>query len=123
MKRMLVMFLIFSMAAVSSLPLLHAGMGGEAPATTYCPLCHMSSNMPMASMQHTRHVLTPAMRHCRIECCGHHNIDGLPHLLAPHAVSLAGFGAGLVVTNVAVMDIPVLKPLLLPFPVPPPRFS
>jgi len=123
MKRIAVMVLIFSLLAVSSLPLLPAGMSGRAQATTYCPLCHMNSHMTMASMQHVRHVLTPAMRHCRIECCGHHDSDGLPHLLAPHTISLAGFDAKLVVTDVAATDMPVLKPRLLPFPVPPPRHA
>jgi len=62
---------------------------------------------------------------CRIECgCGEHRgVDSLPHLLAPHAISLAGFDVGLVMMNVAAVDIPVLKPRLLPFPTPPPRIS
>lgn len=113
------MVLMGALLIVSSVPLLPAGMGGRAHAASYCPLCHMN----MASMQHTQHVLTPAMRHCRLECCGHHDINGMPHLLAPHTVSLAGSGAVLVVTDVADANIPVLKPRLLPFPVPPPRNS
>jgi len=117
MKRSLAMALMLSLLAVSSLPLMPAGC--EARAATYCPLCHMS----MASMHHAKHAMPPAMRHCRIECCGHHDIDGLPHLLAPHAVSQAGFDVGFIITDVAGADIPVLKPRLLPFPVPPPRFS
>jgi len=119
MRKICSMVLMGALLMVSSAPLLPAGMNGRAQAATYCPLCHMT----MASMQHIRHVLTPAMRHCRIECCGHHDSDGLPHLLAPHAVSLADFSVGLMITDMAGISIPVLKPRLLPFPVPPPRFS
>jgi len=72
-------------------------------------------------MNHARRAMTPAMRHCRIECCGHHDIDGLPHLLSPHTVSLAGMESCLVITDAIAENIPVLKPRLLPFPTPPPR--
>jgi len=119
MQKAFCMFLAGAILAVSSLPLLPAGMNGRAQATTYCPLCHMT----MASMQHIRHVLTPAMCHCRIESCGHHDCGGLPHLLAPHTMSLADFATDIIISDVAVIYIPVLKPRLLPFPVPPPRFS
>jgi len=118
MKRITVMMLIFSLLIVSSLPLFPAGNNGRAHAATYCPLCHMA----MASMQHQQHMLTPAMRHCRIECCGHHDSGALPHLFAPHTVSQAGFDVELVIMT-ADAGTPALKPRLLPFPVPPPRFS
>jgi len=128
MQKAFCMFLASAILAVSSLPLLPAGMSGRAQAATYCPLCHMDmgnhigSHMSKVSMLRIHHVLTPAMRHCRIECCGHHDSGGLPHLLAPHTVSLAGFDAVLVMMDVADASIPVLKPRLLPFPVPPPRY-
>jgi len=116
MKRITVMMLTFSLLAVSGLPPL--SVGGRAHAATYCPLCHMA----MASMQHQQHMLTPAMRHCRIECCGHHDSGALPHLLAPHMVSQAGFNIELVMMT-ADAGMPALKPSLLPFPDPPPRIS
>jgi len=63
-----------------------------------CPHCHMKmSEMAamggMSARAHAQHAVPAArratmpavMRHCRIECCGHHDsLDGLPHLLAPH---------------------------------------
>jgi len=117
MKRMLVMMLVLTLAAVSSIPVLPAGADSPAMNMKSCPYCHMN----MASMDHIGHALTPAMRHCRIECCGHHDADGLPHLLAPHTVSLAGLGAGLMIADVVDAGMPVLKSRLLPFPTPPPR--
>lgn len=117
------LFLAGAIMAVSSIPLLP--IGTNAQAASYRPLCHMNSYMDshakMASMDHTQHAMTSAMRHCRIECCGHHDVGGLPHLLAPHAVSLTGFDTGLVVSDVTTPDLPVLKPRLWPSPVPPPR--
>jgi len=123
MKRITVIMLIFSLLAVSSIPMLPAAAAHAAE--TYCPLCHMRTmNMThMQRTQHARQAMTPAMRHARIEYCGHHDINALPHLLAPHAVSLAGFDAFLTITDAVETSIPVLKPRLLPFPVPPPRFS
>ncbi|MDQ6959929.1 MAG: hypothetical protein Q9M27_02780 [Mariprofundaceae bacterium] len=120
MKRAVAMLLVFVLVSISSIPLLPPGSGNDGGVieTPYLA-CHMQ----MASIDHAKHVLTPAMRHCRIECCGHHDIDGLPHLLAPHTVSLAAFDATLVVTDVADVNLPVLKPRLLPVPTPPPRFS
>jgi len=111
------MALIFSLMAVNSLPSLPAG--GNVLAASYCPLSHVK----MVSTNCVKHVMAPTMRHCRMECCGHHDIDGLPHLLAPHAISLADFDISLVMMDVVAVDIPVLKPRLLPFPVPPPRIS
>jgi len=81
--------------------------------------------MHMHAAHHHGIVLNLDLQTSRIECgCGcHRSVDSLPNLLAPHAVSLAGFDAGLVITNVANMNLPVLKPRLLPFPVPPPRHA
>jgi len=118
MQKAFCMFLAGTVLAVSSVPLLPAGMSSRAQAATYCPLCHMTQ----ASMQHVHHALTPAMRHCRIECCSHHDSGGLPQLLAPHTVSLAGFDTALVMMDVTDAGISVMKPRLLPFPVPPPRY-
>jgi len=126
MQKAFCMFLAGVLLAVSSLPLLPAGMGGRARAATYCPLCHMDMGTHIdshkAPVHHIQHAMTPAMRHCRIECCFHHDSGGLPHLLAPHTVSLAGFGTALVMMDAADTSIPVLKPRLLPLPVPPPRY-
>ncbi len=120
MKRTVALLLIFSLVGISSIPLLPSGYTpGSGVVETSCPVCHME----MASMDHLTHAMTPTMRHCRIERCGHHDVGGLPHLFTPHAVSSADFDTGLIVSDVAVTDIPVLKPRLLPFPVPPPRFS
>jgi len=120
MKRVLAMLQVLVLVSISSIPLLPPEAVSDGVMTgTPCPACHMK----MASMDHARHAMTPAMRHCRIECCGHHDIDSLPHLLAPHTLSPTDFDAGLIITDVAGTDIPVLKPRLLPFPTPPPRFS
>jgi len=73
--------------------------------------------------QHNKQ-LTPAEKECRIECgdgC-HASLDGLPHQLAPHTVLLTGFDADLFISAIAATNLPVLKPRLLPFPVPPPRY-
>jgi len=117
MRKGFCFFLVAAILAVSSIPLLPMDSSGNAQAASYCPFCHTK----MASMNHTRHAMTPSMRHCRIECCGHHDVGGLPHLLAPHAVSLTDFDTGLIVSDVTVADISVLEPRLLPPPVPPPR--
>ncbi len=117
MRKGFCLFLVGAILAVSSVPLLPTGSNGNAQAASYSPFCHMK----MASMDHTQHAMTSAMRHCRIECCGHHDVGGLPHLLAPHAVSLTRFDTGLIVSDVTTPDLPVLKPRLWPSPVPPPR--
>jgi len=119
MRKGFCLFLAGAVLAISSIPLLPMGAGSNAQAASYCPL-HPTK---IASMNCTKHTMTPAMRHCRIECCGHHDSSGLPHLLAPHTVSLADFDISLVMMAVAVADAPVLKLRLLPFPVPPPRIS
>jgi len=120
MKRAIAMLQILVLVSISSIPLLPSEAGNDSGVTgTPCPVCHMK----MVSMDHAKHAMTPAMHHCRIECVGHHDIDALPHLLAPHTVSLAGFDAGLAMVGVAGADIPVLKRRLLPFSTPPPRFS
>ncbi len=121
MRKICSMVLMGALLMVSSVPLLPAG--GSAQAATYRFLCHMNNHLAMVSMDHARHVMTPAMRHLRIECCGHHDAGGLPHLLAPHTVSLAGFDGGLAIMDVADVNLPVLKPWLLPLPTPPPRHT
>jgi len=131
MRKGFCLLLAGAILAVSSIPLLPVDGSSNAQAANYCPLshmnshinCHMGSHMKMASMDRATHMMTPAMRHCRIECCGRHDVDGLPHLLAPHALSLADFDVGQIMMDVADVNIPVLKPRLLPFPVPPPRTS
>jgi len=120
MKRVIAMLQVLVIVSISSIPLLPPEAVGNGVMTgTLRPACHMK----MASMDHAKHAMTLAMRHCRIECCGHHDIYSLPHLLGPHVVSQTGFGAGLAMTKVADAGMPVLKPRLLPFPVPPPRIS
>ncbi len=79
--------------------------------------------MKIAAMDHTTHLMTPTMRHARIECYGHHDIDALPHLLAPHAISQIACDTTIVIMDMTDTNISVLKPRLLPFPVPPPRIS
>jgi len=116
MKRPIAMLLVFVLVCISSVPMLPPATGNGLMEMSE-PACRMK----MASMNHARRAMTPAMRHCRIECCGHHDIDGLPHLLSPHTVSLAGMESCLVITDAVAEDIPVLKPRLLPFPTPPPR--
>jgi len=123
MRKGFCLLIVGTIVAVSSIPLLPMGGDSNAQAASYCPLHHMNSPMKMAPMHCTKHTMAPAMRHCRIECCGHHDVGGLPHLLAPHAISLANFDISLVMMDLAVVDVPVLKPRLLPFPVPPPRIS
>ncbi len=124
MQKMFCMFLAGAILAVSSIPMLPAQAAGASPSSS-CSMCHMSGGghmQAMMAMADKGHSLPPAMRHCRIECCYHHDVGGLPHLLAPHAVALAGFGIAFVMMDAANVSIPVLKPRLLPFPVPPPRY-
>ncbi len=120
MKRVLALVIVCALVGASSLPALPLA-GGEPGETmqTPCPVCHNGA----AAMKGFAHGWTAGMRHCRIECCNHHDTNGLPHLLAPHSLSLTGLGVGLVVNNVAPADLPSLKPRLLPYPVPPPRPS
>ncbi len=115
--------MMIALLAVSSIPMLPAAAAHAAE--TYCPLCHMQT-MDMTHMQRTQHArqaMTPAMRHARIEYCGHHDIDGLPYLLAPHVVSMTGLDTSLVIADASDTSVSLLKPRLLSFPVPPPKTS
>jgi len=123
MRKACSMVMMIALLVVSSIPMLPAAAAHAAE--TYCPLCHMQT-MDMTQMQRTQHarqVMTPAMRHARIEYCGHHDIDGLPHLLAPHVVSLSSLESYLVIADALDASVSTLKPRLLPFPVPPPKTS
>jgi len=118
------MLIVVALLAVTSVPMLPAQ--GGALHSAACPLCHMAGhvhNQAMTSAGDSNRTLSTTMQHARIEYCGHHDIGGLPQLLAPHVVSLDGFVRGLTIVDMATEDAPVLKPRLLPFPVPPPRIS
>ncbi|MFQ5346073.1 MAG: hypothetical protein ACE5DZ_08985 [Mariprofundus sp.] len=60
---------------------------------------------------------------CYIECgCRiDHHLDGMPHQLAPHALSMDVSGVPSVSANSISMAIPTLTARLLPFSTPPPR--
>jgi len=60
---------------------------------------------------------------CVIECgCRMDNhIDGMPHQLAPHALSMTGSHQAPAMNPGIALAEPALTALLLPFPVPPPR--
>jgi len=65
------------------------------------------------------------LQDCYIECgCRIDNhLDGMPHQLAPHALSLAGFDTKLTIQDAVIIDIPALLPRHLSFPAPPPIIS
>jgi len=116
MRKVCSMVLMIALLIVSSAPMFPA-------AAKACALDSDATHMHATHHHSIR--LNFDLQTCRIECgCGmHRDVDSLPHLLAPHAISLADFDISLVMMDVAVVDIPVLKPRLLPFPVPPPRIS
>ncbi|MDQ6960566.1 MAG: hypothetical protein Q9M27_05995 [Mariprofundaceae bacterium] len=116
MRKICSMVLMSALLVVTSVPLLPA-------AAKFCALD--DGAMQMHAAHDHGMVLNLDFQTARIECgCGcHRSVDSLPNLLAPHVVSLAGLDVGLVIASVADVNLPVLKPRLLPFPVPPPRFS
>jgi len=128
MRKMFCIVLSAAIMTVSSLPLLPASAMAERPHTAKCPLCHMdaSGQRPgeflSPSQENQRHGLTAAMFHCRIECCWHHDVDGLPHLLAPHALSRIVLAAHSVIALTMIPSDHGLKARPFPFPTPPPRF-
>ena len=107
-----------------------------------CPLCHMTM-AEMAAMgvamsgsmgaragqhmhgwrqAHARAAMPAAMRHCRIECCGHHDsLDGLPHLLAPHVASWGGFSPAMAGIVAPAAMMPRLAGMIVPVSSPPPK--
>jgi len=116
MRKICSTVLMIALLIVSSAPMFPAA----------AKACALNDNSTHAQAVHHHSIrLNFDLQTCRIECgCGkHRGVDSLPHLLAPHAISLAGFDTGLVIMDVATVEFPVLKPRLLPFPKPPPRIS
>jgi len=130
MKRTVAMSLIFSLLAVSSLPLL--------PASVICAdAAERIGNHAMvmqtgieygihhnATLHQHNKQLTPAEKECRIECgdgC-HASLDGLPHQLAPHALApVSALALPLAVIEPALLTPWIEAPGIAP-PSPPPRF-
>jgi len=124
------MMLTLVMLLVTSLPLTGQCAPVRAADTDECPLCHMRMDgmaaMPgkTAVMKHAAHarIMPKAMRHCRIECCGHHdNADGLPHLLAPHLASGSNAVLPRASAYAPVSRMPALSARWRPVFSPPPR--
>jgi len=139
MRRFVALAMIAALVSVSSLPLLPGPevYAYAAERMVDCDSCH--NEMPaMHSMSHAMNAknvhqkmtvsvnmhlqrLSPAAQHCRIECCGHRDIDGLPHQLSPHQPALM---SEMMLTFV--MDVPVSlneRAILLQAapPAPPPK--
>jgi len=117
-RKAISILLAIAVLSVSAVPLLPA---------TACPSTQSIQGRAMhmqAGHQGHQHRIVPLndWQTCRIECgCGcHRSIDSLPHLLAPHAVSLAPFRVEMVVADASAEMAPVLQARQLVLPTPPP---
>jgi hypothetical protein len=118
-RKVISILLAGTLLAVSSLPLL--------PTTAMaCPTGNMEHGAMQMQGGHQHHVAPVGdWQGCCIQCgCGcHRSIDSLPHLLAPHTVSLDHFKVDLIVEDASADAAPALQARLLVFPTPPPRQS
>jgi len=119
-RKAISILLAIAVLSVSAVPLLPAtAMACPSTQSVHGKAMHMQ-----AGHQGHQHRIAPLndWQTCRIECgCGcHRSIDSLPHLLAPHAVSLAPFRVEMVVADASAETAPVLQARQLVLPTPPP---
>ncbi|OIO74745.1 MAG: hypothetical protein AUJ57_01655 [Zetaproteobacteria bacterium CG1_02_53_45] len=132
MRKVVAVFLTWSLLIISSAPLsvevadcampdferIHEqGMDEHAH--------HMNHDASVSTDQGHEHrvALMSDWQTDRIECgCGcHRNIDSLPHLLAPHAISSAGFQAGVTSVSLSVKPAAIWLSAAALVPLPPPQ--
>jgi len=133
MRGLLAFFLIASLLIVSSVPMLAEAAGCSVPAhqaamhalTSGVP-GHAHIHVPAAFRVHRKLTANAAgdTHPCCIECgCGcHHNIDALPHLLAPHAVQLSESVIDVVSLAAGSAAAPVWLAVVAPVYTPPPQY-
>lgn len=111
--------LALSLLLVSSIPLVSA---------VECGLPDLNmSGMNMLDMEMQAEATLPQIdgQDCYIECSCHvgNQLGGIPHQLAPYALSLVESEFNVSIADVDMATVPALKPRHLFFPPPPPIIS